>query len=284
MPAAWEGGHRVPRASELFRACSRAGIDVPAAIEAFHPPAADAFDPQAPGGWLSALKGSRSTAVIAERSGASPAQIRRWLSGRAQPRTHQLLALIDAMTGRATDLVSCLVDLHQLPSLLGYWQQVSAQRRLAIEHPWTAAIRIWLGTRAIGRAEAVPALVRALGIGPDEVEVDLQRLLDAGLVAEVGGVLVVAGQMTVDLRSAIDRTRLRGHWARTGAARIADGRDDLFSYGLVAVSRSDLERIRALQRSYWRELSSLVASSGPPEVAALVLAQIAPLDEDDPGP
>lgn len=278
VPAAWEGGHRVPRASVLFEVCARSGVDVAASIQAFHAPAAGAFDPRAPAAWLRALKGSSSTAALAGRSGASATQIRRWLSGAAQPRVHQLLALIDAMTGRAADLVACLVDLHQVPCLLGYWQQVDAQRRLAIEHPWTAAIRIWLGTRSVGRGEAIGALAAALGIGEHAVETDLQRLIDAGLVVEEGGLLVVAGQMTVDLRDASDRTRLRGHWASSAAARIVAGREDLFSYSLVAVSRADLERIRALQRSYWRELRSLVAASDPPEVAALVLAQIAPLD------
>ena len=71
---------------------------------------------------------------------------------------------------------------------------------------------------------------------------------------------------------------MRAHWARSGAARIEAGSDDLFSFSLVAVSRADLAELQALQRRYWRELRSLVAASEPPEVAALVLAQVSPLD------
>lgn len=105
VSADWEGGHRAPTATALLRAMRRVGIDVEAGFEEFQPSSASALH----GGvsaWLDALKGSTRQADVAQRTGASRHQIRRWLSGEAEPRVPKFLALVPALTGRAHDWVA----------------------------------------------------------------------------------------------------------------------------------------------------------------------------------
>ena len=282
VPAAWEGGHRCPRAVELVRAAERVGVDVAGAVSRFHPPAGGAFCSDDLGPWLRELQGQTTTAELEERTGCSAPQLRRWLAGRASPRVFQLLAVVDGLTGRAPDLVAELVDIEQIPSLAPRFRAARTQRRLAFAHPWTAAVRILVEARPLPTAGAAQALGRRLGQPPALLQEALDHLVEHSLIEEVDGCWQATGEMTVDMRpSAADRHQLRAHWARVGAERVAAGADDLFSFSLVAVSRADLAQIRQLQRRYFRELRGIVAASSPSEVGALVLAQIAEWPTED---
>lgn len=281
VPAAWEGGHRVPNTAELFRVCGRVGVDAETAFARFHPPAAGAVAADI-GPWLQELRGRTSVGDVAGRSGFSTAQLRRWLGGRASPRVHQLLAVVEALTGRAADLVAELVDIDDVPTLAARWHAGRTQRRLAFEHPWTAAVRVLVEASTPPADGGAAWLAGAIGQPLDVVEEALSLLLEHGLVAERDGRLVATGDMTVDLRAtAEDRRRLRAHWAGVAADRVAADAGDLLSFSLVAVSRDDLDRIRQLQRRYFRELRSIVAASQPAEVGALVVAQVAAFEAGD---
>jgi len=281
VPAAWEGGHRVPNTEMLWRVCARVGCDAPAAFGRFHPPAEDALLAGGIAQWLTELRGRTAVAELAERSGCSVAQVRRWLTGTASPRVHQLLALVDALTGRAPDLVAELVDIDAVPALVDRHRAGRTQRRLAFEHPWTAAVRVLIDAAPVPVDGAAEELARRLGQPVPLIADALQRLLDHGLVAERAGWVVASGALTVDLRAtADDRRRLRAHWARVAADRVAHDRGDLFSFSLMAVSRADLERIRQLQRRTFREIRGIAAASDPPEVGALVVSQVAMFDGD----
>jgi len=50
-----------------------------------------------------------------------------------------------------------------------------------------------------------------------------------------------------------------------------------FAYNLFSVSQADLERIRALHRSYFRELRAIVAKSDPAQAVALVTMSLVEL-------
>jgi len=283
VPAAWEGGHRCPRTAEVIRVAGRVGVDVGAAVSRFHPPAGGVFDHENIGPWLRELQGQTTTAELAERAGCTAPQLRRWLSGRASPRLFQLLAVVDGLTGRAPDLVGELVDIEQVPSLAPRWRAARTQRRLAFQHPWTAAVRILVEARPVPAEGAAQVLGQRLGQPPALLQEALDLLVSHGLLCEEGGLLRASGEMTVDMRpSAEDRHRLRAHWARVGAERVAAGLPDLFSFSLVAVSRADLDTIRQLQRRYFRELRGIVAASSPSEVGALILAQVAEWPTEDP--
>ena len=280
VPAAWEGGHRVPNADELVRVCGRVGLDVAAAVHRFHAPAAAAFE-QGVAAWLQELRGRTSVADVAARSGHSQPQIRRWLTGRASPRVHQLLAVVDALTGRAPDLVAELVDIEAVPTLASRWKASRTQRRLAFEHPWTAVVRVLTEALEPPADTAVQTLARALGQPEAPIAEALALLLEHQLVTTRRGRVVATGSMTVDTRATTDdRRRLRAHWASVAAARVAEDQGDLFGFSLMAVSRADLERIRQLQRRYFRELRSIASASEPVEVGALVTAQVATFDAD----
>lgn len=57
-----------------------------------------------------------------------------------------------------------------------------------------------------------------------------------------------------------------------------------FAYNLFAVSNADLERLRALHRSYFRELRAIVANSQPAEAVALVTMSLVELGSAAPSP
>ncbi len=281
VPAAWEGGHRVPNATELLRVCERVGVDGPAAFGRFHPPAAESIADGTIGLWLTELRGRTSMNELSVRSGFSTSRLRRWLNGTATPRVHQLLALVDALTGRAPDLVAELVDIEQVDVLVDRYRAGRTQRRLAFEHPWTAAVRVLIDASPVPEDGAVTELSRRLGQPGHLVEDALARLLEHGLVARDNGWIVGSRALTVDLRAtAEDRRQLRAHWASAAARRVAEDRGDLFSFSLMAVSRADLERIQQLQRRTFREIRGIAAASEPPEVGALVVAQVAVFDVD----
>jgi hypothetical protein len=54
----------------------------------------------------------------------------------------------------------------------------------------------------------------------------------------------------------------------------------LFAYNLFTVSLADLERIRELQRAFFRELRAIVAASRPEERVVIANLQLFALDED----
>lgn len=282
VPAAWEGGHRCPDAVELFRVCARVKVDAAAALRRFHAPAAAAVSTDGVAPWLQELRGRTAIADLAERSGCSPTQLRRWLGGRARPKVYQLLMVVDALTGRAPDLVAELVDIEQVPTLTERYRAGRTQRRLAFEHPWTAAVRVLVEATEPPVADAAARLAAALHQPVEPIAEALDLLLDHGLLTAAGGRLVATGHMTVDMRATPeDRRRFRAHWARAAADRIEADLGDLMGFSLIAVSRADLDRIRQLQRRYFREMRSIVAASQPVEVGALVVAQVASFP--DPG-
>ena len=275
VAAKWEGGHRFPTFGEMLRACLASRIEVAEALKRFHEASADEWDsaePTAIHRWLCALQGRTTQALLAERAGLSRQQVGRLLSGRAQGRLPQVLALLQAMTGRMPDLIGALVDIEQVPAVSAQVQARRALARLAFSHPWSPAARAWLGAqKRVPMAEAALRLSRTLGLPESEAEALIEALVTAEAATVVRGTLRPAERASVEIRpTADDIQRLRAHWARVTADRVerASG-DDLYSFNVFAVSRADLERIREAQRRFYREVRAIVAES-PPEVPALL--------------
>jgi len=281
IAAAWEGGHRAPSVPTFFDACERVGVDLPDAMTRFHPAIAPHFDPQEPAPWLRELRGDTSTASLADALEVSPSRIRRWMAGRAHPRLETFLALVDALTGRASDLVACLVDIDAVPELADRVHAVEAARRLAIEHPWSAAIRVLVGTHRPRAQGAAGALGHLLDVGSDEVQHALDVMLAAGTIALVGERLCPVEAVTVDLGTLTDAQRLamRQHWARAAGARAGRHPDDAIGYSVVAVGPEQLEAIRETYRRANRRVRTLVAGCEERELAALLVTQVLVLDE-----
>lgn len=264
--AKWEGGHRFPTAAETLRAAAVVGIDVPAAMAAFHPEAARAAEQPGDGRWLSALMGDTSRRDLARRAGLSVQAVGRILRGDAQPRLPAWLALVQAATGRVVELVGQLVDVTAVPCLAEQAALLQQVRHLAFAEPWIPGVLAVLEAQG-QRADPDPGTVaRALGV-PDEVAQELlARLVASGALA-----WLTSDAPAVDMApTAEEHQRLRAHWARVASERVlAASGDDLFSYNVFAVSREDLSRIRELQRAFFREVRGIVADSRP-EVAAFL--------------
>ncbi|MEZ4240152.1 MAG: hypothetical protein R3F59_29170 [Myxococcota bacterium] len=284
VAAKWEGGQRFPTFGETLRACGRVGIDVPAALERFHPPSAPAWDPAHPediAAWLRALQGQTSQALLAERSGLSRQQVGRLLSGRTRGRLPTVLALVEALTSRLPDLVGELVPIERVPALAQHVQVRRALSRLAFAHPWSSAAQGWLGVRGEVRAAvAASELARDLQLPRDVAAGVIEALVEAGVARVVRGRLQPAPPASVEI-SATDEDvkRLRAHWAAVTAERVGRAAPgDLFSFNVFAVSHADLAKIRESQRRFYREVRAIAADS-PPEAVALLVVHTASLLE-----
>lgn len=277
VAAKWEGGHRFPTFAEAMRAAERVGIDVGGAMARFHPASAALWDPADLSAWLGELQGSASQAALAERSGLSRQQVGRLLSGRSRGRLPEVLALLDAMTGRLPDLVGALVPIEQVEALAREAAVRGALARLAVSHPWSPAAQAWLDTRGRVAWRRAPAdLAAALGLPLGQARDLLDVLVASGAAVRDGASVVPAPPTTVELQATpADLQQIRAHWASVAASRVARGeRGDLFSFNVFAIGRDDLQRVREAQRRFYREVRAIVADS-PPELAAMLVVHTA---------
>jgi transcriptional regulator with XRE-family HTH domain len=271
VAAEWEAGRRKPTADKFFAACRRMGIQVEQAFARFHRSPPPGRGPEALAHWLHVLRGSTSTTEIARRLGVSRSTVSRWFGGRAQPRIHEFLQLVEAITGRACDLVAELVPIETVPALEQAYYARAAARRLAHEEPWTEAILRVLEFRAYDPAQ----IATQLGIAESTVIRAVDKLILSGVVtrnASKPTALEVSGELTVDTRAA---SELKGHWAEVARKRLtAPLDDDLFSYNVFSVSRADLGVIRERLQATYREIRALVAESKHADQLALVNLQL----------
>lgn len=281
VSADWEGGHRFPTAAKVLYAMERVGIDLPSAFEAFHAGSSSVWE-QGLSNWLRALQGHSSQGQIAATAGFSRHQVRRWLSGEAEPRLPQFLALLNALTGRTPDWVACFVDIDSIPTLSRQYYAARTAARLAYDHPWSAAIRMLIDSEGYKKNPSDEYLAKSLGVSLSELEASIEALLHCDLAKRSGTMLTSISTFTSDVKgTAEDRRRLKAHWAQVATDRLNTPRPgDLVSLNLAILSKADLEQVRQLQRSYFRELRSIIASSTPEEEAVLVLMQVLSLSPD----
>lgn len=265
--AHWEAGRRTPTAQEMLRACGRVGIDARAALARFHPTPA----PESPAelhAWLDRLRGSTTMVELAKRTGHSRFTISRWLAGVSKPRVNEFLQLVEAITGRACDLVAELVSIEQVPAMQAAHRARTAARLLAHEEPWTEAIMRVLESRPYRPGE----IAMQLEIDAETERRCLEKLILANIVTERDGEHQVAGELSVDTRAV---PQLKAHWAAVAHARLANPLEqDLFSYNVLSVAREDLDAIRELMRATYREIRTIVSNSRSAERVALVNLQL----------
>ena len=276
----WEAGRRFPTAVDTLRACVRLRIDVAGAFAEFQPACADALAP--PGihihAWLAELRGATSAATLAERSGHSRYAIARWLRGQTRPRLPDFLALVEAITGRASDLVQLLVPIAAVPELYALHLRRTAAKRVAFDVPWAeAALRVieTAGYRKLAAHE--PGYVGArLGISAQDEAAALDGLLRAGVLQRRGPRLLTREPLTVDMAAKpAEINRLKAHWTRAALERLRAPRpQDWLAYNVVSTSAADLDRIREVLRRAFREIRSIAAASEPTESAALLNLQL----------
>lgn len=281
----WEAGRRWCRASEFFRCASLVGVDVAAGLAGFFtaPPKWLAEgDLTTDGGVtrvLAALQGGTRVKVIAERCGVSRHAVSRWLRGTAQPRIHEFLDLVQALTDRLLDFLEGFVDPALLPSVATSWTSYQLARQVLVLEPWSHAILVVL---SLPRYQQLPAhlpgwLASQIGISPQIEARCIEQLAAAGLIRWVDDRYQIAAEPTLDSRKTPDAgQRLQAHWTRAALDRIETRGEGRYSFNVFAVSRADLARIEALHLEYFRAVRAIVADSHP-EVAAAINVQLMPL-------
>lgn len=276
----WEAGRRFPSATQTLIHCKRLGLPVLAAFEAFQPACAAAVlqgDTFVVAPWLDALRGSTTMEVLAERTGLSRHALARWLSGRAEPRLPAFLHLVEAITGRVSDLVQALVPIEQIPELLIVHQRRTAAKRLDLDYPWTEAVLRVVETASYQtKAKHEPGYIaRRLGITRKQETEALQRLEQAGLLSLRDQRYGDVQPLTVDTSASPEElSRLKSHWTQVCLKRLtAPLAQDWLGYNVLSISESDVERVREVLRRAFREVRAISANSAPAETVALLNLQ-----------
>lgn len=283
----WESGVCFPTAAETFALLVRGSAISRRSLEAFYgssalPVTVDAFATRkGVAAFLTDLRGKTSVVELARRSGFSRFSIARWLSGAAEPRLPEFLALLEAETFRVLDFLSVFVDPAKLPSVAEAWRAREAAREIAYEVPWSHAVLRALELtdyRAL-RKHRPGWIARRLGISLREEKRCLGALLAARQVRFEGDRYVLDDTHNVDTRADPARARaLKAAWLRVALRRFEGGVPGIFGYNLMAVSRADLDRLRALHFDYFRKMQALVADSAPSECVVLFNTELFALD------
>ena len=284
---AWEAGRRWPTASVVLRAARTLRFDVTALLGRFFamtPAWLATTDPTSPEGvalLLREIRGQVPIVELARRTDISRYAIARWLDAQAEPRFPDFLRLFEAASLRLLDFVALFQDPASLPSARSAWKLLEAHRRAAYELPWIPAVLRALELADYARLpeHQVGWIARRLGIEPDEEQRCLKLLEESGQILRQHGRFEPARELTVDTRQDGDaERRLKQRWAEIGLERLSAGAPGLFSFNVFGVSKADLERLRELHKSYFRELRSIVARSTPSERIAVANVQLFALD------
>jgi DNA-binding phage protein len=285
----WESGRRFPPAQVLFRlgALNRASPD---RIGRFADPGSRAWpvlaewDAAHTAAFLKAIAGDATLVDVAAAVGVDRTTVARWLRGATEPRVPELLRFVDAMTHRLVEFVALFADPERLRMLRTVARQLSAQRRMAYELPWSHAVLRALELDAY-RAAASPTpdfVASAIGIErPLETQL-LSELKAAKIIQKKRGKWSVSRTLTVDTSADPERDRrLKAHWAAVGLERLqnAHGPTDAFhSYNLFSVSHADFARIRDLHLEYYERVRRIVGDSKVADRVVLLNQQLVPLD------
>jgi transcriptional regulator with XRE-family HTH domain len=282
----WETGKRWPTGAVSLEAARRVGVDLDAGLRRFTKfglPFLEHTDPASPEGvaaLLASLRRELPLTEVARRSGASRFQVSRWLKGQAEPRLPELLAMVDACTGRVLDFLAVLVDPADVPVAAEPWRRLEAARQLFWREPWAQLVLLGLD---LADYQALPAhdgawLGARLGLEVDEVERLLQRLFDTGQIRFEAGRWRIGEVHTVDTRRHPEAgLALKRFWAEVARDRL-DHAEASLSYNVFTVSQADLDELIALYRSTYIRARAIVAASEPSERVVLVQQHVLPLD------
>jgi transcriptional regulator with XRE-family HTH domain len=287
----WEHGRSSPTATQLLEMAERCGHDTRTLLRSFYvkaPPwlnTMKAFPSRAGvAAFIRNQRGDTAVGDLAQAVGVSRFVISRWLRGSGEPKLPEFLSVIHHLTSRLGEWVGLFVDLDELPSLRLEWKRQEAARRAAARLPWTQAV-----LRAM-ELEAYQALHRhepgwfaeRLGISARDEQRCLSLLASSQqitLQSELWGPAPAgATNLRKDPSEAVEQ---RAFWTRVAADR-ANRAKGMFAYNVCALSERDLDRLKALQRTFLQQARSIIASSHPVQRVALVQTQIFALDENPP--
>lgn len=274
----WESGRRTPTLAAAFWLAHRVGVDVQAGLDRLLPTRSrEAEAPWTVAGaarLLRDVQGGRTATALGQALGRNRQSVGRWLRGDAEPDLPDAIALVQACTARGLDFLAVFVDPAALPSTADAWRRLGDARALVRERPWSAAVLLALeleGYRRLPRHE--PGWIAArLGL-PAAVEAEsLDLLAAAGHIRDEGGRWAPVGGVLYDVNTPERSVDLRRWWAGVSLERTRPGPGCSGAWHLFTCSEADFQRMRELQKEFFRELRTLAAASGPME--RLVLAQM----------
>ena len=282
----WESEACVPTAAEAFTLSVRFGPRGRQPLEAFlsaspNSPSMKLASREDVAALLRVLRGNTPVVELARRSGFSRFSIARWLSGAAEPRLPEFLALVEAESFRCLDFLSHFVPVEQLPSVADEWRALQAARKAAYDVPWShAVLRALELTDYIDQDRPRPGwIARRLGISRAEEDRCLATLAAAHQIRKSGAHWVVDQTQTIDTRADPARGRkLKAEWLKVALSRLESGVPGTFGYNLMAISRADLARLKELHLNYFREMQALVTDSSPSECVVLFNTELFALD------
>jgi hypothetical protein len=283
----WESGLCFPTAAEAFRFAKRGGVAGRQALTQFYgqPPAhlsrCDLSSAPDVARLLTALRGKTSLVELARRSGHSRFAISRWLDGQAEPRLPQFLSVVEAMTFRVLDFLARFTEPERMPSVAGEWRALQAARKAAYDFPWSSAVlrALELTDYAALGSHRPGWLAQRLGISRAEEERCLDALSAARQIRMEDGLYKIDQSQTLDTRADPVRARkLRAEWIKVALGRFEDGVDGTFGYNVMALSLSDLQRLKEIHLAYFRDMQALVADSTTSECVVLFNTNLFALD------
>ncbi len=288
----WESGRSAPTAGRFFRLASVVGVDLRRSIARFfrsepswlaERDIGDGAALVAP--LLAHLRGKASVVELSREIGCNRFALSRWLKGKVDPALSDFMRYVEASSGRLLDFLAGLVPLDRVPVAKARWQALLAARTTAYDLPWSHAVLRAMELDSYARLERHEPgwFCRQLGITRAMEAECLELLARTGQIHSVDGKWQLANVLAVDTRENPKAARrLKSFWLGVAEERLGAGVDGVFSYNLFGVSRKDLERLKELQRAYFRELRRIVAESQPVETVAIVNTQLLSLLETPP--
>lgn len=288
----WEHGRSSPTASQFLKMAERCGHDTRGLLRSFYvkaPPWLDTMSdfPSRAGiaAFLRNHRGGMAISDVAQALGVSRFVVSRWLRGTGEPRLTEFLALVHHLTLRLDEWVGLFVELDGLPTLRVEWKRQEAARKAAARLPWTQAV-----LRAMELAEYQKLgrhqegwFARRLGIALADERRCLELLASSQQITLHDGVWRAVPVAATNLRKdPADAIAQRAFWTAVAAERAKHAKG-MFAYNVCALSERDLDRLKALQRSFLHQARNIIASSHPVQRVALIQTQIFALDGNPPG-
>lgn len=286
----WETGATWPTAARFFAICARLKLDVDARISGFlrRKPAwlgsVSLHESAGVAALLGELRGRTRLNEVALLAGYNRYSVSRWFQGTAQLKLPELLALVDACSGRALDFVAAFVDPTTLPCTAAAWRRLALRRELAYTHPASHVLlrALELQPPAGRRAHSEAHLVLRTGLSRGEVEQTLGLLAETGQAKKTRAGWSAGEASVVDTGADPERSRrLKLSWAKLALSRLEAGGAGYAGYSIFAVSRDDLLRLREVHIAYVREMQSIIAASRRTECVGLYCAQMLDLASGD---
>lgn len=286
----WERKRRQPSTSQVLMLAQRVGADLPRAFGCLYP----VKTPGWMGGdvdftardviaaFLTDARGATPLVHLSELTGFSRFALARWISGSAEPRASEFLALVHHCTHRLVDFLEPLIAGKTLPSLQREYDRVHAARRVAETFPLSQVLLRCLELQSNTRRNEESSFAERIGISREE-EREMLTLLEAtGQIRKVGSRYELQGASPLNMRLHREAAPLhRAFWANLAKERAPGSPDGLCAYNVCGVSREGYDKLRKLQREYLQKARALIEKSEPVERVALLQVNLVALVDDD---